>query len=522
MSQNVELLKTKLLKSTTALKALEHSHADQFNTLTQFIVRLSNLCKGIDLELDNKLAKFRKKLAKAPDLSQVEDLLADINNLMKQHTVRVSQNMKATQTSLLNAGKTLQKNKALPDDLKGDLKSLLDDVNHEQESLLDYIPQLDKLAELYRLSNELSNNKNHKTSTLNSKDEGATACQTEISHELLNVLSNIAFSGENSQRIEKIRLTLSKPVQADELVECCVSIIRLIIGSITEERQSAQSFLVSLNDALSTVHDAVSDSISGSKQISESKSQINAKLDQSLRDIGKDVDEATDLEALKQQIGERLKNIGQSLKAKDQLEKEEQNLLISSLSKMESRLTELEQEAVDYKKKLSEQRFKSLQDSLTKLPNRAAFDERLELEFKRWHRYKHNLCLAVADIDFFKKVNDTYGHSAGDRTLQVVAIALKKSLRETDFIARYGGEEFVIMFPEATLEEIEIKLNHIREQIKRIPFKFKDKNLHISISMGLAKFSDNMQPLEVFDLADEALYKAKRSGRDKVVVASQK
>ena len=142
----------------------------------------------------------------------------------------------------------------------------------------------------------------------------------------------------------------------------------------------------------------------------------------------------------------------------------------------------------------------------------------MDIEFKRWTRYGYQLCLAVVDIDFFKRINDSYGHSAGDKTLKVIATALKKSLRTTDFIARFGGEEFVILMPETKLGDMEVPLNKIRSIIKKIPFKFKGKDVTITISIGVTEFKEKDNSLQAFDRADAALYEAKNSGRDKVIL----
>ena len=123
----------------------------------------------------------------------------------------------------------------------------------------------------------------------------------------------------------------------------------------------------------------------------------------------------------------------------------------------------------------------------------------------------------LGDVDHFKNINDSYGHSAGDKTLKVIARALKQSLRDTDFIARYGGEEFILLFPETAIEDLSVPLNAIREKIKRIPFKFKDTNVPITISFGATELRSADTNREAFDRADEALYEAKRNGRDKVM-----
>jgi diguanylate cyclase (GGDEF)-like protein len=192
--------------------------------------------------------------------------------------------------------------------------------------------------------------------------------------------------------------------------------------------------------------------------------------------------------------------------------------MLQTLTGMELRLNELESEALTFRSKLAEQNFRSLQDSLTEIPNRAAFDERLELEIKRWERYQTPLCIALADVDLFKKINDNFGHSAGDKTLKVIAKALQQGLRETDFIARYGGEEFVILFPETPLDELTAPLNKLREKIKNIVFTFKGQKVPITISFGASQLTAKDSSRQVFDRADEALYEAKKAGRDRVVL----
>ena len=126
--------------------------------------------------------------------------------------------------------------------------------------------------------------------------------------------------------------------------------------------------------------------------------------------------------------------------------------------------------------------------------------------------------MVLADVDHFKSINDNYGHSAGDKTLKVIAKTLKLNLRETDFIARYGGEEFIILFPETSLAELEVPLNALREKIRKIPFKFKNVSVPITISFGATQFVTKDTSRSAFDRADEALYEAKRSGRDKVIL----
>ncbi len=513
--EKIELLKKKLLSAIQARQSLEKSYEKQFSTLTGFIIKLTNTCKGMDIELDNKLASLRAQLNSNTNISKLGPLFNDLNQILNQQALKNAQQLQVAQGGLLNSAKTLQKFKGLPDEFRRNLRKLVTDIEEPHTSYAQLLPLLAQLVSFYQ---DFATLDKQQHAPQLSQSEQIDSLRKQVSAELINILSNIAFSGEHAEKIDQVRHTLSDNLSTEALVESCVEVIRLVISSITEERQSAQSFLFSLNDALSSVHQAVSTSINGSKTINESKQKLNEQLKNNLASMTDDVNQATSLEALKRQINLRIGEIASALNEKESLESEEHQLLINSLSEMESRLQELEVEAEEYKKKLSEQRFKSLQDMLTKLPNRASLDERMELEYRRWMRYSHDLCVVVADIDHFKSINDKFGHSVGDRVLQIVAATLQKGLRETDYIARYGGEEFVLIFPESKLKEIESKLNTLRETVSKIPFKFKNSDLQVTISMGATQFKAIDQPQSAFDRADQALYEAKSSGRNKVII----
>ncbi|WP_372811561.1 GGDEF domain-containing protein, partial [Pseudoalteromonas nigrifaciens] len=166
----------------------------------------------------------------------------------------------------------------------------------------------------------------------------------------------------------------------------------------------------------------------------------------------------------------------------------------------------------------NDQRFQSLLDSLTKLPNRAAFDERYNHEMHLFNVQASDVTLVVIDVDYFKSINDRFGHTAGDITLQVIAKALQKSIEKTDFIARYGGEEFVLLMPGTSLEHAIPQLEKLKKNIKKIPFKFKDKQIEITVSLGATQFKQGDTLLKAFDRADDALYEAKNAGRDRLCI----
>jgi len=155
-------------------------------------------------------------------------------------------------------------------------------------------------------------------------------------------------------------------------------------------------------------------------------------------------------------------------------------------------------------------------DALTGLPNRRAFDFALTTEFNA--RTKQHLCLALIDIDFFKRINDQYGHDAGDTALQHVSNLLKSGIRTTDLCARLGGEEFAILMRRTTLPDALSLLERLRENIERTPWQVGSQSVEITISIGIAKLNRGMLEKDLTEYADSAMYKAKNSGRNKVVV----
>jgi diguanylate cyclase (GGDEF)-like protein len=159
-------------------------------------------------------------------------------------------------------------------------------------------------------------------------------------------------------------------------------------------------------------------------------------------------------------------------------------------------------------------------DGLTSLINRRHFEALAHAEWARFQRYGRPLSLVLLDIDHFKSVNDRFGHDAGDLILKAVAETCKLTKRQTDVVARFGGEEFVLLLPETDEAAAEIAAERLRKSIQDHPCILPGENLQVTVSIGVAGAALGMAAFEVlFKRADEALYKAKRSGRNRVVRA---
>ena len=157
----------------------------------------------------------------------------------------------------------------------------------------------------------------------------------------------------------------------------------------------------------------------------------------------------------------------------------------------------------------------STTDQLTKLFNRHKMNSELEKEWKRTMRYRNEFSIIMFDIDWFKKINDTYGHQAGDSVLEEISKLTKKILRSTDVVSRWGGEEFLVLCPETSLNAAQVLAIKLCSAIERYQFAV---NVTVTISAGVCEFAMQKNIEELIKKVDEKLYEAKRQGRNTVVV----
>ncbi len=160
-----------------------------------------------------------------------------------------------------------------------------------------------------------------------------------------------------------------------------------------------------------------------------------------------------------------------------------------------------------------------VRDSLTGLLNHTSIKDQLAREVARAHRLKTPLAFAMIDIDFFKKVNDSYGHSAGDRVIKSLSRLLKQRLRETDIVGRYGGEEFAVILTGTDGPAAVKVLDSIRDAFSRLIHLSEDKEFSVNLSCGVADIAHFGDETAIGDAADKALYQAKQVGRNQVVLA---
>ncbi|KCZ51065.1 hypothetical protein HY29_06845 [Hyphomonas beringensis] len=249
--------------------------------------------------------------------------------------------------------------------------------------------------------------------------------------------------------------------------------------------------------------------------------RVEAQISSVLDLVGTGVENSDQFETVLQQIGN---GIGQTTSI-DQLSAAISNLMSENQRmagqsrKLSDGLKESRKQIELLRRELEDVRNESMRDPLTSVHNRRAFDIKLAAELDAARQNNSGLCLAIADLDHFKRVNDTFGHRIGDEVLKVFANIISENIKGQDLVARYGGEEFAIILPATDLKAASILIDRIRLQTfqRKLVLKGSKKPLgDISASFGIAQFVPGMTPDNLVELADQRLYLAKRQGRNRV------
>ncbi|KRP61520.1 GGDEF domain-containing protein [Pseudomonas orientalis] len=340
-----------------------------------------------------------------------------------------------------------------------------------------------------------------------------------IEDTLLGLLEELPLPERHRPQAEAMRERLAHGLNWYELLPILDDLAVLMLAVTDSGQHEFETYLKQLNERLEAFQghlqfasDEHADSRSAARELD---TQIREQVD----GLQNSVQDAADLDSLKQVLESHLEGLLGTMDEHQQQRDQREQEVAARLQGLAERVANMEQEAQGYREHLEIQRQKALIDPLTGLPNRAAWSERLDHEVNAWHQRGNSLSLAMLDLDHFKRINDGYGHLAGDKVLKIIANVLRKHLRPTDFIARFGGEEFVLLMPDSALADALAVGEVLRVAIEACPFHFKGEPVTITVSMGVAQF----QPGERSDLAlkraDEALYRAKAAGRNQVQAA---
>lgn len=562
--RELERWKDKYFEQSESFEEQKKRAQDYASLLQRILIRVSLAAENVSATLDAELASLRSAIrnASAED-NDLEERLKRIDKLI----------LASDETKQENAGKVIQtldqlieqlQSLKLPRKQKNALKKLSKSLSKKALNLQDYPGILSEYAALQAevikdvatqpsqkeqgfFSRILGNSRQADAPLDDADDDDMETADLELATEesssegediapgfnsvarhirttLTNLLNQLSFPQSAHRDVAKLRDQIEKEIVWYELGPTLDDVASLVLSVVGKGQREFESFLKLLDERLSKVQGFLIESQAVDSQWQSTNEAFDKALRDQVEEISQKVDSSDDLNDLKRSISMHLDSIYQVVDKHDGDGQQFKKAKESEVKALQERIKAMEQEASYIRKRLKEERGKALRDALTTLPNREAYDERFELEMERWKRYQKPASLVVADIDFFKSINDNYGHLSGDKVLQIIAKELRNRVRKTDFVARYGGEEFVMLLPETDLETATQVVEKVREMVGRLPFHFKDEHIQITMSFGVIEFKDGVEgenPKELqqsvlFERADQALYQAKQNGRNRV------
>ncbi|MCW8891532.1 MAG: GGDEF domain-containing protein [Sedimenticola sp.] len=508
-SRYLELVRNQSLESESAFETEK--------LLCRIIIRLTLATAGLDPALDPHLISLRNAVRKGVQSEMKERLSAISEALIRaqdepQPSELVESGLLARliQRSGLS-GRNSNKLRKLGD-------QLIAEGDRASDELIDRFLNLLTYSEPGAASGGLLSRffSNHAKAHRDDENQDVTPDQR-----LLNLLKSLDWPSQLRQDIKRLELELSARKDTDAWVDVMTALVTLLsnsLGDVQSEIRDTRGFLEELTHRLVEIDKHVS-----SNKALREQSRVDGKvLDQVVKhQVGgmrENMNAADSLTQLRLEIGKRLDAIESHVGTFMENEEKRHHEAVSLEEHLRQRLNEVQNESRELRSKMIEAHRQAATDTVTGLPNRLAYEERLEQEFARWKRFGEPLTLLVWDIDDFKFINDRFGHNAGDKALRIIGQNLNLGLRETDFVARFGGEEFVMLLVGSSPEDSLELANNIRKEVQESGIHSLGNRVEVTISCGLSCFKEGDSTADVFARADKALYEAKTSGKNRVIV----
>jgi len=339
----------------------------------------------------------------------------------------------------------------------------------------------------------------------------------KIDELLVNTSVPLRFQQQKSQLRQRLKAK-SNDEALNKIIDSAMTLLLNIKDYAASEHKDVDSFLSNITKELGEIGRDADEVGNAARLTNDDRQKLNSDIVLRLENIRDNTNQADELTSLKSLTREELDHLMSQLVSHKQQEEERQRQAEQQIALMTAKLQSLEVETETLRIKLKLEHDRAMCDVLTGLPNRLAYKDRIEMEASRCRRYQSPFSLAVWDIDFFKRINDNYGHKAGDKTLILVGQLLRNNCRTSDFVARYGGEEFVMLMPNTDASQALVMTESIREMIAKCKFNHNGEEINLTLSCGICEFNADDQHDEVFVRADRALYQAKKSGRNRCEV----
>lgn len=470
--------KDKYLQELEASDSKEQQWQAERNTLERMLVRTSLASEGQSRELDRLLAQVRKDLRKKTvDVEAWRQLQEQIDRqvaLLDDRSNAAAPSTPSAEPAAMNGSPGPSESVGVA----GDGRDLAD--NSERLRIAQRVGQL-----------------------------------------IGQLLDQVSLDPPAEARARELQRSLLSSNDWNELREGLNSVAELVITAVNRSRGEFEAFLQRLDERLALLHEHFAEQSTAQMDRLSASETLDQEIREGMARIGSEVRDSVDLHQLKASVSKHLSSIGDAVGRFREQETDREKALTDQLRAMQEKIAVMEEHSEQLQSEVRRERLRAMTDLLTQLPNREAWQERLAFEVNRWHRYRKALTIGLLDIDLFKRINDSFGHKAGDRVLQLISRELKNGLRTTDYVARFGGEEFVLLFPETTPDEALVAMEKLRQRIAKLPFHFSGEPVAVTFSAGLAGFEKGDSEESVFERADRALYLSKDAGRNCVTISSE-
>ncbi|MGP8306468.1 diguanylate cyclase [Vibrio sp. YIC-376] len=497
------------LKLTHRDSSLKFKREQQI--LKRVVASLSAACYGCDSQLSNYLYEIQQELQHQTDISALIPRLAVLERMLKQQAKTSEKQSEHLCEQVRRSGETLQRVTGLPAQLKRELRDLISFSEVHSETT---VAQATKLLSIYERALKIitANSRLHLTGFDNHPDKSQLDF---LASDLQYTITELDFVGEFGEKLLDIRTKLLLGVNAESLIELTLTTLKLVVEATKSEREASSKFLEQLNTAIASNVKTIHQNAEQHQTYFEHRQDLNAEMNTLVERSQRSLTQAQDLSELKKEMSPLLAQMA-SLTERLQMFESREQALQERMSYSKNQLEEVFETTQDYRRRLEDQTQRMLLDPLTKVYNRAAFNDRLELEYRRWIRSQRNLRLVMFDVDNFKTVNDSYGYTAGDKALNIIARTISKRASELETVARFGGEEFILLIPEQSEEYTLELMKSIQRDIGQLPFKFRDQSIMITLTAVSTSFRESDTPEYVLNRLGKMLRETKKLGTNQL------
>ncbi len=345
-------------------------------------------------------------------------------------------------------------------------------------------------------------------------EPAADASIDEVITTLLERLAIVQGASDSTQQIqERVRDGVGVGEWADTLNDIVASVASSL-KRMDEEKRELEAFIINVTEQLGEITEVIAEDHRDHQCDHKDALSLHEFVQQGMSLMQQNFQTSNSLQQLKREITKNIEHIRGGVNDFVDRFNQRHEATEERNQKLTQQLSRMEQETHELQAMLNENRAKLLYDALTGVYSRMAYDERIQQEWSRWNRYQTPFSYAILDIDHFKQINDTYGHSAGDKALKIIAQLMQQYLRDSDCVFRIGGEEFVLLLTETSAQSANKLVAKLRDAIAESSIHFKGEPVRLTLSAGITETRDGDTIETIYERADAALYKAKHSGRN--------